>query len=207
MLYGYARVSTNGQSLDAQLAALKAAGCVKVFAEKQSGVKTDRKELAKALAKLQAGDTLIVTKIDRLARSTLDLLNTIKAITTKGAGFKSLGDAVIDTTTAHGELMLGILAVLAQFERRLIIDRTSEGRAIAKANGVKFGRPGKLDIHQRTEALRRLATGAETLSDIGRSYRVSHTTIARLALAESYKHGPLLGRVIEDDAGAKLRVT
>ena len=180
MDYGYARVSTNGQTLDAQLAALKAAGCTKVFAEKESGVKTDRVALAKAIAKLGPGDVLIVTKIDRLARSTRDLLNTIHAITAKGAGFKSLGDALIDTTTAHGELMLGILAVLAQFERRLIIDRTTEGRAIAKANGKHMGRKPKLTAFQRAEALKRIATGTETLSDIGRSYKVSHATISRL---------------------------
>ena len=180
MEIGYARVSTNGQTLDAQLAALKAAGCAKIFSEKQSGVKTDRAALAKAIAKLSPGDVLIVTKIDRLARSTRDLLNTIHAITAKGAGFKSLGDVLIDTTTAHGELMLGILAVLAQFERRLIIDRTSEGRAIAKGKGKHMGRPSKLTPFQRDEAIARLRTGTETVSDIGRSYGVSHTTISRL---------------------------
>jgi DNA invertase Pin-like site-specific DNA recombinase len=181
---GYARVSTNGQTLDAQLASLKAAGCTKIFSEKQSGVKTDRAALAKAIAKLSAGDVLIVTKIDRLARSTRDLLNTIHAITAKGAGFKSLGDALIDTTTAHGELMLGILAVLAQFERRLIIDRTSEGRAIAKAKGTHMGRPSKLTLFQRDEAIARLRAGTETVSDIGRSYGVSHATISRLQAAQ-----------------------
>jgi DNA invertase Pin-like site-specific DNA recombinase len=140
--------------------------------------------LAKAIAKLEVGDVLIVTKIDRLPRSTRDLLNTIHAITAKRAGFKSLGDALIDTTTAHGELMLGILAVLAQFERRLIIDRTSEGRAIAKAKGTHMGRPSKLTLFQRDEAIARLRAGTETVSDIGRSYGVSHATISRLQAAQ-----------------------
>jgi DNA invertase Pin-like site-specific DNA recombinase len=137
--------------------------------------------LAKAMAALQPGDTLIVTKIDRLARSTLDLLRTLDDVTKKRcAGFKSLGDPLVDTGSAHGELMLGILAVLAAFERRLIIERTSEGRAIAKAKGKHMGRPSKLTPFQRDQALARLATGTETLSDIGRSYGVSHTTISRL---------------------------
>src|SRR6476646_9889146 len=101
-VYGYARVSSKEQTLDAQHEAFRAAGCSKVFAEKQSGMTTERAELSKAMAKLRADDVLIVTKIDRLARSTRDLLNVIHEITAKGAGIKSLGDPLIDTTTAHG---------------------------------------------------------------------------------------------------------
>jgi DNA invertase Pin-like site-specific DNA recombinase len=128
----------------------------------------------------QAGDVLIVTKIDRLARSTRDLLNTLHEITAKGAGFRSLGDTWADTTTPHGRPLTTVLAGFAEFERSLIITRTSEGRARAKARGQHMGRPAALTPFQRAEALARLAAGTETLSDIGRSYGVSHTTISRL---------------------------
>src|SRR4029077_4869370 len=129
MKYGYARVSTDGQSVAAQVAALQAAGASKVFREVASGAKTDRAQLRKAIAALQAGDVLMVTRLDRLARSTRDLLNTLAAITGSKAGFRSLGDAWADTTTAHGRLMLTVLGGLAEFERELIRTRTGEGRA------------------------------------------------------------------------------
>jgi DNA invertase Pin-like site-specific DNA recombinase len=177
---GYARVSTDGQGLDAQQAALQAAGCVRVFAEKISGAKTDRAQLARALATLALGDTLVVCKLDRLARSTRDLLNTLAAISDKGASFKSLGDGWCDTTTPHGRLMLTVLGGLAEFERHLILARTSEGRQRAQARGVQFGRKRKLTLHQQQEALSRRARG-EALVDIARSYAVSHSTISRLA--------------------------
>jgi DNA invertase Pin-like site-specific DNA recombinase len=176
---GYARVSTDGQTLDAQQAALRSAGCEKVFAEKQSGAKTDRAQLAKAIAALAKGDTLIVTKLDRLARSTRDLLNNLAAIAAAGASFKSLGDPWCDTTTPHGRLMLTVLGGLAEFERHLILARTGEGRARAQARGVRFGRKRKLTLHQQQEALARRANG-EALVDIARSYAVSHSTISRL---------------------------
>ena len=176
---GYARVSTDGQTLDAQQAALRVAGCERVYAEKQSGAKTDRAALAKAIAGLGDGDTLIVTKLDRLARSTRDLLNTLDAIGRAGATFKSLGDPWCDTTTPHGRLMLTVLGGLAEFERHLILARTSEGRTRAQARGVRFGRTLKLTMHQRQEALSRRANG-EALVDIARSYAVSHSTISRL---------------------------
>src|SRR5262249_15184560 len=120
MIIAYARVSTDGQTLDAQQAALKAAGAEKVFAEKVSGAQTDRKALAKAIDALGAGDVLLVTRLDRLARSTRDLLNVLATISDKGAGFKSLADAWADTTTPHGRLMLTVLGGLAEFERELI---------------------------------------------------------------------------------------
>jgi DNA invertase Pin-like site-specific DNA recombinase len=180
VIVGYARVSTDGQTLDAQQAALHEAGCAKVYAEKVSGAKTDRQQLAKALAALAEGDTLIVTKLDRLARSTRDLLNTLDAIGKVGATFKSLGDGWADTTTPHGRLMLTVLGGLAEFERHLILARTSEGRQRAQARGVRFGRKPSLTDHQRQEALARRAAG-EALVDIARSYAVSHSTISRLA--------------------------
>jgi DNA invertase Pin-like site-specific DNA recombinase len=133
MIKGYARVSTDGQTLDAQESSLRAAGAERVFAEKQSGVKTDRAALARCIASLESGDALLVTKLDRLARSTRDLLNTLDAIAKAGAGFRSLGDPWADTTTPHGRLMLTVLGGLAEFERHLILTRTDEGRRRAKS--------------------------------------------------------------------------
>ena len=180
MIYGYARVSTDGQSVAVQVATLQAAGAGKVFREVASGAKTDRGELRKAIAALGAGDVLMVTRLDRLARSTRDLLNTLAAITGCKAGFRSLGDEWADTTTAHGRLMLTVLGGLAEFERELIRARTGEGRARAVARGQKMGRPPKLTPHQRREAVKRRDRGGESLADIGRSYNVSGATISRL---------------------------
>jgi DNA invertase Pin-like site-specific DNA recombinase len=177
---GYARVSTDGQSIDAQVAELKAADCDKVFKETASGAKTDRAQLRKAIASLGADDVLIVTRLDRLARSTRDLLNTIDAIAKAGAGFKSLRDTWADTTTAHGRLMLTVLGGLAEFERELILARTSEGRTRAKARGVKMGRGFALTPEQRRQALARLDAG-EASREIARTFNVAHTTIGRLA--------------------------
>jgi DNA invertase Pin-like site-specific DNA recombinase len=176
---GYARVSTDGQTLEAQQTALRAAGAERVFAEKESGAKTARAALAKAVAVLEAGDVLLVTKLDRLARSTRDLLNTLAAIGDKGAGFRSLADPWADTTTPHGKLMITVLGGLAEFERHLILSRTSEGRVRAKARGVIFGRKHKLTKHQREEAIARRLVG-EPLTEIGKSYNVSRMTISRL---------------------------
>jgi DNA invertase Pin-like site-specific DNA recombinase len=187
-LFGYARVSTRDQDLATQDAELMAAGCAKVFKEKVSGAKTDRPELAKVIGRLEPGDVLVVTRLDRLARSTRDLLNVIAAISDRGAGFKSLKDAWADTTTAHGRLMLTVLGGLAEFERELIRARTGEGRARAKARGVRFGRPRKMTPHQRQEALQRLAAG-ETQADVARTYNVDATTIGRLAVASPFEHG------------------
>ena len=178
--YGYARVSSDGQCLDAQREALAAAGAATIFAEKLSGASAaNRKELAKALANLEAGDVLLVTRLDRLARSTLDLLNVLDRVGKAGAGFRSLADAWADTTTAHGRLMLTILGGLAEFERELIKIRTSEGRVRAKARGVHMGRRSALNQDQQREALARIEAG-DALTDIARTFGVSHTTIARL---------------------------
>jgi DNA invertase Pin-like site-specific DNA recombinase len=180
MIIGYAGVSTDGQSVEAQQAALKAAGAERVFAEKISGAVTDRRQLAKAIASLEAGDVLLVTRLDRLARSTRDLLNVLATVSEKGAGFKSLADPMIDTTSPHGRLILAVLGALAEFERSMILARTSEGRKRAQARGVRFGRKPKLSEYQIKEALARREAG-ETLTEIGKSYNVSHSTISRLA--------------------------
>jgi DNA invertase Pin-like site-specific DNA recombinase len=177
-IYGYARVSTDGQTLDAQIAALTAAGATKVYSEKQSGAKTDRAALSRALAALTAGDMLTVTRLDRLARSTRDLLNVLATISEREAGFRSLSDPWADTTTPHG-LMLTVLGGLAEFERSLILARTGEGRIRAMARGVRFGRKPKLTPHQIAEAKAR-REGGKAITAIGRSYNVSHSTISRL---------------------------
>jgi DNA invertase Pin-like site-specific DNA recombinase len=132
------------------------------------------------LSELDEGDILIVTRLDRLARSTRDLLNILAAIGEAKASFRSLHDTWADTTTPHGRLILTVLGGLAEFERHLIVARTSEGRKRARARGVLFGRPHKLTAHQRGEALARREKGDETLVEIARSYNVSHSTISRL---------------------------
>jgi DNA invertase Pin-like site-specific DNA recombinase len=177
--YGYARVSTDGQSLDAQLEQLRRAKCSKIFQEKMSGMRADRAQLARLMKVLKAGDVVLVTRLDRLARSTRDLLNVLATIAESKAGFRSLGDNWADTTTAHGRLMLTVLGGLAEFERELIRQRTGEGRARAMARGTRFGRKPKLTAHQRQEALDRRAAG-EPLTEIARTYNVSHSTISRL---------------------------
>lgn len=179
MIYGYARVSTDGQTLDAQRETLTAAGAEKIYQEKVSGAAVDRRELGRLLAGLEAGDTLLVTRLDRLARSTLELLRILELVAEAGAGFRSLADTWADTTTPQGRLVLTIMGGFAQFERDLIKARTGEGRARAKARGVKLGRSFKLSHHQRQEALQRRARG-EPVRDIARSYNVSHSTISRL---------------------------
>jgi DNA invertase Pin-like site-specific DNA recombinase len=181
VIFGYARVSTDGQSVETQVRRLRAAGARRVFREVASGARADRQQLRRAVARLAEGDVLIVTRLDRLARSTRDLLNTLAAIGEKKAGFRSLGDAWADTTTPHGRLMLTVLGGLAEFERELIRARTGEGRERAKARGVKLGRKPSLTVHQRAEAIRRRDELGETLADIARTFNVSRSTISRLA--------------------------
>jgi DNA invertase Pin-like site-specific DNA recombinase len=178
-LYGYARVSTNGQALDAQVTQLEAAGCARIFSEKVSGAKTDRAELKKLLKALRVGDLVLVTRLDRLARSTRDLLNILALVSDRSAGFRSLGDIWADTTTAHGRLMLTVLGGLAEFERELIRTRTAEGRARAVAMGVRLGRRPKLDQEQRRQAYERKKAG-EDVASIARAFKVSDSTISRL---------------------------
>jgi len=163
MIYGYARVSTDGQSVEAQVRQLTKAGCKKVFREVASGAKTDRSQLRRSLAQLGAGDVLMVTRLDRLARSTRDLLNTLAAIADKKAGFRSLGDTWADTTTAHGRLMLTVLGGLAEFERELIRARTGEGRARAVARRWEGSRNSP-----STSSAKR-SSGANAVSRCGRS--------------------------------------
>jgi DNA invertase Pin-like site-specific DNA recombinase len=180
-LIGYARVSTFGQTLDAQLEQLKAAGCARVYREKVTGARADRKELLKMLKSLKAGDVVTVTRIDRLARSTFDLFAIVKQIADAGAHFQSLAEPWADTGTSTGRLMLAVLGGLADVERDLIRTRTAEGRSRAKARGQHMGRPPALTPQQQAEARKRRAEGA-TLKELAQSYNVGRATISRLGI-------------------------
>jgi DNA invertase Pin-like site-specific DNA recombinase len=177
MIYGYARVSTNGQDLSLQEGALEAAGASLVFAEKLSGAKANRPQLERALKRLETGDTLIVTKLDRLGRSTLDLLRIVDSVTKRGAFFRSLGDPW-DTSSPHGQLLLSIIASIAQFERALIYERTQAGIKRARANGVQFGRPVALNPKQKLLVAERYSSG-ETITALAENFKVSVGTIWR----------------------------
>src|SRR6478609_2415881 len=171
-IIGYARVSTQDQHLTGQLEALKAAGADTIYREKISGVRANRPQLAKLMASLKAGDTVVVTKLDRLGRSTRELLDLIERIGKAGAAFRSLGDPLWETSSSQGRLLSTLLAAIADFERDLIRERTGEGRKRAMANGVKFGRTRKLSDYQRAEAVKRRAAG-ETLASIAKTYGVA----------------------------------
>ena len=178
-LIGYARVSTSGQTLDAQLEQLKDCGCDRVFRETISGARSDRPELKKALAALSNDDTFVVTRLDRLARSTRDLLDIVHTIETKGAKLKALADTWADTTTPTGKLILTVLGGLAEFERSLISERTSEGRARARKAGKHLGRPFKLTPFQREQALKMRREGQDN-AEIARILGVSRSTVSRI---------------------------
>ena len=143
-MYGYARVSTRDQDLAGQVAELTALGCARVYREKVSGAKADGLNWPRFLPAWKPGTCLVVSRLDRLARSTRDLLNVIAGVSTRGAGFRSLRDTWADTTSPHGRLMLTVLGGLAEFERELIRSRTGEGRKRAMDRGVRFGRPHKM---------------------------------------------------------------
>jgi DNA invertase Pin-like site-specific DNA recombinase len=157
---GYARVSTYGQTLDAQLEQLRADGCTRIYREKASGAQADRRELLRLLKGLTSGDVVTVTRIDRLARSTFDLFAIVKRIVDAGGQFRSLAEPWADTATSTGRLMIAVLGGLADVERDLIRTRTAEGRSRAKARGQHMGRPRKLNPAQQAEASRRRAEGA-----------------------------------------------
>jgi DNA invertase Pin-like site-specific DNA recombinase len=173
------RLCAGLDALSGQLAALKAAGAATIYREKISGVRADRPQLAKLMAGLGTGDVVVVTKLDRLGRSTRELLDLIDRISKAGASFRSLGDPLWDTGSSQGRLLSTMLAAIAEFERELIRERTGDGRKRAMAAGVKFGRKRKLSDYQRAEAVRRRAAG-ETLASIARSYAVDISMISRL---------------------------
>jgi DNA invertase Pin-like site-specific DNA recombinase len=177
--FGYARLSTYGQTLDAQLEQLRGAGCTKIYREKVTGAHNDRRELLKMLNALVPGDVVTVTRIDRFARSTFDLFAIVRKIVDAKAQFRSLAEPWADTGTRTGRLLISVLGGLADVERDLIRTRTAEGRSRAQKRGQHMGRPPKLTAAQQTEARRRRAEGA-TLAELARSYDVSKSTISRL---------------------------
>lgn len=184
MKIGYARVSSAGQSLEAQVEALEAAGCEKIYQEKESGGSTARRfALEKALDQLRAGDVLTVTRLDRLARSVPDLYGILEKISAAGAGFACLHQSGVDTATPTGKLMLGILGVIAEFERDLIRERQAEGIARAKEKGIYRGKKRKLDPVKVLEAYREHGDQAHKILGCARSsvYRIVGEQAAELA--------------------------
>ncbi len=183
MKIGYARVSTTDQNLDLQLQELKKHGCEKFFKEKVSGTNFNRPELLRMLEQLRPDDQVIVWKLDRLARSTRDLLAICDRITESKATFRSISESWADTTSSGGKMVLTIFSGIAEFERDLIRERTSAGRIAAKERGVQFGRPQKLNHEQRLLALRLLQEG-KSISEIAKTFKVHGATVYRLIEAE-----------------------
>lgn len=174
---GYARVSSVGQSLEVQQEALRDAGCDKVFAEKRSGRKaSDREQLALALDFIREGDTLVVTRLDRLARSVIDLHQLVARITEKGAAFRVLQQSGIDTSTSTGKLTLAVLAAVAEFEADIRAERQKEGIEAAKAKGVYKGRPATIDAASIQAAL----AAGEAPSALAKRLGVARSTVYRL---------------------------
>ena len=184
MLIGYARVSTDDQDLRLQRAALKDAGCKRTFEEKVSGAKRDRPELARMIEQLRDDDTVVVTRLDRLARSTRDLLDIAEKLKEVGAGLRSLAEPWADTTSPAGRMVLTVFAGIAEFERELIHQRTSSGRVAAKARGVRFGRPPKLTPDQIALGERLVGEGT-SVREAAKLLKCHHATLYR-ALADPY---------------------
>ena len=178
MLVGYARVSTEDQDLTLQRAALSGAGCKRVYEEKVSGAKRARPELTRMLDQLRAGDVVVVSRLDRLARSTRDLLDIAEQLKQAEAGLRSLHEPWADTTSPAGRMVLTVFAGIAEFERELIHERTGAGRVSAKARGVRFGRPPKLAADQIALARRLIAEGT-SVPEASRILKVHRATLYR----------------------------
>ena len=183
MFLGYARVSTTDQDTAAQVTALKAAGCERIFREKASGGRWDRPELQRLLDQLRPRDVVVVWKLDRLSRSLRDLLTIMERIQTSGAGFRSLTEA-IDTTTPAGRMLMHMVGSFAEFERAMLGERTKAGLEAARKAGRIGGRRPKLTAQQRAEVVLMVTTGAKTAADAARLFRVHPATVSRF-LAET----------------------
>lgn len=179
LLLGYARVSTDDQDLTTQRTELNAAGCSRIYAEKITGTRRDRSELGRLLDHLRPGDVVTVTRLDRLARSTRDLLDIAERIQAAGAGLRSLAEPWADTTTPAGRMVLTVFAGIAEFERSLIIDRTRSGREAAKARGVKFGPRPALSPEQRVHARTLIDQEGRTVKEVAALLGVHRSTIYR----------------------------
>jgi DNA invertase Pin-like site-specific DNA recombinase len=173
VLIGYARVSTDDQDLALQRAALRETGCKRVYEEKVSGARRDRPQLARLLDQVREGDVVVVARLDRLARSTRDLLEIAEQLKEAGAGLRSLAEPWADTTSPAGRMVLTVFAGIAEFERALIHQRTSSGRAAAKARGVRFGRPPKLTPEQVALG-RRLVEEGTSVREVARAILKCH---------------------------------
>jgi DNA invertase Pin-like site-specific DNA recombinase len=178
MHVGYARVSTEDQKLEIQQLKLKQAGCKRIFQEKVSGAHRQRPKLAKMLEHIREGDTIVVWKLDRLARSTRDLLEISDTLAQAGAGLKSLSEPWADTTTPAGRMVLTVFAGLAEFERELIRERTGTGRTAAMKRGVRFGRPSSSSLDQ-TVLARRLLEEGKSAREVAKTFGVHKATIYR----------------------------
>ena len=188
MLTGYARVSTDDQDFRLQRAALTETGCRRIFEEKVSGARRDRPELARLLDQIRADDVVVVTRLDRLARSTRDLLDVAEKLNEVGAGLRSIGEPWADTTSPAGRMVLTVFAGIAEFERALIHQRTSTGRVAAKARGVRFGRPPKLTAEQIALGLRLVGEGT-SVREAAKLLKCHHATLYRALTAASLTTG------------------
>lgn len=184
MKIGYARVSTQDQNLNIQLQELEKEGCKKIFQEKISGVHSKRIELEKMMEQLREGDQVIIWKLDRLARSTKELLNICDKINHAGASFQSLSESWADTSSPGGKMILTIFAGIAEFERELIIERTSAGRKLAMKNGIEFGRPKKFNSEQK-EAVKTLINNGTSVKLVADTFKVHPATIYRILQSTS----------------------
>jgi DNA invertase Pin-like site-specific DNA recombinase len=179
MLIGYARVSTQDQTLNLQLDALKSAGCDPIFTDTASGASTDRFGLDQALSHLRKGDTLVVWRLDRLGRSLQHLITTITALDNRGVGFRSITEA-IDTTTSGGKLIFHIFGALAEFERDIIRERTNAGLTAARARGIKGGRPRLPGSSRKVQMAKALYADQKTsIAEICKTLNISRTTFCR----------------------------
>ena len=178
MLIGYAQVGTDDQDLALQRAALKGAGCRQIFEEKVSGATRDRPQLTRLLDHIREQDVLVVVRLDRLARSTRDLLEIAELLRSASAGLRSLGEPWADTTSAAGRMVLTVFAGMAEFEKALIHQRTSSGRDAAMKRGVRFGRPVKLTVEQIALGQRLIEEG-RSARDVAKMFKVHVATFYR----------------------------
>ena len=181
---GYTRVSTVSQTLDQQNTALEAAGVTKTFSDTMSGARDDRPGLAALMEYIREGDIVVVWKLDRLGRNTLHILATVKALTDRGVSLVSVTDG-IDSDTAAGRMMIGVLGSLAEYERELTRERTALKRATSRANGTKFGRPKSVNDSQHIATARRMKADGHTAKDIARFLGVSRATLYRYFAEEA----------------------
>ncbi|MDT5100305.1 MAG: hypothetical protein QOC76_4042 [Mycobacterium sp.] len=178
MRFGYTRVSTVAQTLHQQHDALKAAGASKIYSDIMSGARDDRPGLAALMDQLRAGDAVVVWKLDRLGRNMLHILETVEVLTERGVTLVSTTDG-IDSSTAAGRMMIGVLGSLAEYERALTIERTALKRASSRANGTKFGRPRKVDDAEHIATAKRMKADGHTAKDIAKFLGVSRATLYR----------------------------